>query len=179
MKKCTIILVFLSLLAASVYSQECGIDRWKIKTVRDKDARQIKWTAVSSTVSQQCALPRTIQHWKTDPRQTEEKQLYKIRCKIIGLGKEPDNDFHVIVQDMTTKETMVVEIPDPTCQELANTKLAPKYAQARSFLTNLYGEPGAIKKVKPKNITIYGVGFWEKLNHGQGHSTDAWKWKVE
>ena len=164
-------LLFSLLFLSDIYSQECGIERWRIKTVRDKDVKQIFWKAATTSVTEQVNEPREIQSgWLSAPRQPKELQLYKMSCVIIGLGKEKDNDYHMIIKDTKTGDHMIAEIPDPECSELKNTKLAPKYKQARDFIRKIYGEPSAIQKVKPTKIILYGVGFWEKMNHGQGHS---------
>ncbi|MBS1903224.1 MAG: hypothetical protein JSS75_05940 [Bacteroidetes bacterium] len=166
-------LIILSI-AGSVNAQECGIDRWRIKTIRDPIAKQINWKAVKSSIADQIGLERGFDKgWKTLARQQDESQLYKITCTLVELGKEDDNDYHLVIKDPKTGKTMIAEIPDPDCKELSNTKLAPKYRQAREVLKKVYGEPGAIVKVKPMKITIWGIGFWEKMNHGTGHSTNG------
>jgi hypothetical protein len=152
----------------------CGLDRWSIKIVKDKDAKSINWKAVTTTVAEQIAIPRTIEKWKSAVRQDDESQLYKIRCELTMIGKEDDNDYHIVVRDPSTKQTMIIEIPDPACPEIKGTKLAKNYTQSRQFIDDNFGAPGKkIIAVTKKTVTVWGLGFWDKSNHGTGHSKNG------
>jgi hypothetical protein len=142
-----------------ICAQECGTDRWGVKTVRDQGAGQINWKVTASSVSAQCSIPRTITLWKTLPRQADEMQLYQIPCILVGLGKETDSDFHLIIRDPQSGETMVAEIPDPACKEIASTKTIKRLTNpATILLSNVIKEMPTL--TTSRNIfAIFTNGF--------------------
>jgi len=148
-------------------SQNCGAERWDIKTLSDKDTIDIDFFKITkSTVQEQQQL--IAPHKKTN-RLESEKQVYSIDCFVVAYKKElNDKDIHLIIKDINTAETMVVEIPNYACIEIQKTSRAEAFRNLEQWFINNIGRPTTkIKYVKKQIlITIIGVGFFDFI-HGQ------------
>jgi hypothetical protein len=159
-----ILLLFLGILSCG------GVERWPVKVLRD--GITLSLTAQPSTIKEQCELTRPLGNWLTLPRQKDESQLYRVSGMLISAGTEADHDLHLVVSD--GRRTMIAEIPDPDCLP-ANDEHIPLFRVARHFIDSLLKgkEKGKIKDFKPIPVTLTGYGFWDKPNHGTGHSING------
>ena len=104
-----------------------------------------------------------------------EKQEYSVTATLFGYkiesGATGDQDFHIVIQDPQTKETMIVEIPDPNCSGACNSIQSQSIARARQeFLAAFPDDPPSSKFAvvddpKPE-VTVKGVGLFD-FYHGQ------------
>lgn len=162
-------LTFLTIFFASqtINAQNCGVERWSIKTLSDKDTIKIDFQKiVKSTVHEQLLLE--IPPTKTSRLETETI-VYSIDCFIIGYKKESnDKDIHIIIEDIDTDETMVIEIPSYECFEILNTSRYELFKQLQEWFIINIGQPKSKFVYLEKHIpaTITGVGFFD-FNHGQ------------
>jgi hypothetical protein len=144
-----------------------GAERWSIKTLQDADAGSIKSTSKDDTIDHLITIKQPY-HEKV-PRHGVELQVYRVRCKIEGYKKESDGDFHIVVADPKSGKTMIAEIPDPTCPDVATSPSVQRFHDAReqfgNFATRKKTIDKKLYKVKPGVYTITGVGFIDK-NHG-------------
>lgn len=141
--------------------------RWPIKTLSDKDTVLINFkNIVKSTVHDQINIKRP--KGKITSRQTSETTVYAIDCYIIGFKKELDRDIHVIIKDINTEETMVVEVPNYKDIYIKNTSREKQFEILRKWFVDNIGKPHSKFKLlkKPILVTITGVGFWDTV-HGQ------------
>ena len=151
----------------SIVAQNCGVDRWSIKTLSDIDTLKIDFNhLVSSTVHEQVSLlaPKIRRR-----RLESETKVFIIDCNLIGFKRESgDKDIHVIVEDINTDETMVVEIPSHQCFEIQKTSRYKLFKDLQGWFYSNVGAPKTnfvyLKKHIP--VTITGVGFFD-FNHGQ------------
>ena len=150
-----------------IFSQ-CGTERWDVKTLNDAEADDIDFTRVSSTVHKQLAFPKPAYH-ENNPRDPTEKRVYKLNCKLVKYKEEDDDDWHLVVQDLTTNEQMVVEIPSLDCIDQSNPHFS-KIAVSRKRLKAQVGPVTKDYRVPPAGtkLQIIGVGFFDKSNHPAG-----------
>jgi hypothetical protein len=168
MKLQKIISVLLLVLPLYCYAQ-CGDERWQVKTLTDTEAHLINFTPKKSTVHEQLKFTKPPFH-DNNPRDASEKQVYRVDCILLLYKKEEDNDWHLVVKDLTSNEKMVVEIPDPDCAEVNSNAHLKNLKKVRKRLTAHIG-PVTTKMWKaPANtkIRVIGVGFFDKSNHPKG-----------
>lgn len=160
-----LLIFFISYL--STHAQNCGIERWKIKTLSDADTSFIDFTNIKkNTVHEQVSLTRSV--GKLNTRRPSEEEVYLIECFVIGFVKEKDHDIHIEVKDVNTAETMVIELVNPDCLDAKNTSRYQQLKEVYEAFINKMGRPPSTFKylTNPVLITITGVGFWDFL-HGQ------------
>ncbi len=148
-------------------SQNCGIERWHIKTLSDKDTVKINFKQIiPSTVHEQVLLDTPN---RKTTRLDSETKVYSINCFIIGYKKESkDKDIHIIIEDIDTDETMVAEIPSYECFEIQKTSRFELFKELQEWFVKNIGKPSSKFVFLEKHIpvTITGVGFFD-LHHGQ------------
>jgi len=163
---------FLVFITSTVYpclgdSQNCGIERWSVKTLSDKDTSRINFTKITkSTVHEQVTLPEPSD--KTS-RLESEIEIFSIDCFVVGYKmEESDKDIHIIIEDIDTDETMVIEIPSYECFEIQKTSRDKLFKNLYEWFVLNIGQPQMtflfFEKHIPVNVT--GVGFFD-LHHGQ------------
>jgi len=151
----------------SAYEVEsCGVERWDVKVFTDTAASSINITPVNTTID-------SLVHMTTpypDPdmaRQPIEKQVYTIHCTLEQIKLESDGDYHLTVSD-DLGNTMITEIPDPTCPSTTSSIYLGNIIQCRQFIDKYYTVTGSFQNVN-KKVVISGVTFVDPP-HGQ---TDA------
>lgn len=166
----TVVGILLFTVAWLAYGECGGVERWTIKTLTDGVVLPL--TPVNTTIKEQCSLSRPKGDWLKLPRQRDESIYYRISGMITWAGVEADHDYHLVLSD--GRRTMICEIPDPDCLPSENSH-AVLYRNARHVIDSVLGKPlkGAIKKIKPVNVEITGFGFWDKPDHGTGHSSNG------
>ncbi len=162
-----LILFTLFYASQTITAQNCGVNRWSIKTLSDIDTIKIDFQQIiPSTVHEQISL-----EIPTDKksRLESETKVYSIDCFIVGFKKESDDkDIHIIIKDTETGETMVAEIPSYECFEIAKTSRYELFKQLQVWFIDNIGQPKSkfVYPEKPIPIIITGVGFFD-FNHGQ------------
>ena len=167
MRLLTITLLTLFLITQTIIGQNCGVERWSIKTLSDKDTLKINFkTIIPTTVHEQVSMESRKEK---KSRLNSETNVYSIDCFIVGFKKESnDKDIHIIIEDIETDETMVAEIPSYECFEIQKTSRYELFKQLQEwFITNI-GQPKSnfIFLEKHIPVTITGVGFFD-FYHGQ------------
>lgn len=148
--------------------QDCGVERWAIKTLSDPDTIKINFLKnVPSTIHKEISLKRpSIERNK---RHETETTVLKINCNIVGFKRENgDKDIHVIIEDDDTEETMVAEIPSHKCTAIIGTSRKNQFFDLNYWFVENIGYPSNTFKYLKKHIpvTITGIGFFDKV-HGQ------------
>ena len=166
--RCITTVVILLLIKIAVPAQ-CGTERWDVKTLQDDEADQINFTPLKSSVHKQLKFAKPEYH-EVNPRDVTEKRVYQIDCILIKYKVEDDKDWHLVVQDLSTNEQMVVEIPDPDCVDITGN---PRFSKLILVRKRLVAKVGPVKtqfRKPPPNtkLRITGVGFFDKPNHPIG-----------
>lgn len=159
----------LPLLLFAIAAFPCGTERWAVKTLADEDATTVAMTPVSSTVAELnsfAAPTRADLDAKPASRFPEELKTYKVTGILVGFKREADEDFHVVLRDLATTDTMVVEFPASECVQAREQEQTGSLQEA---FAQRFGKPSAkfrnVEKHKMK-IEVVGVGFFDFI-HGQ------------
>ena len=163
----TVLFITILLATKLSLSQSCGIERWSIKTLSDRDTIKIDFTKTTpSSVHEQVQLhPPSKKTYRLD----NESIVYSIDCLIVGYKKERnDQDVHIVIQDAVTKEFMVAEIPSYICTEVLHTSRSQRYRDLQDWFRYNIGKPKTkfIYLKNPIAVTITGLGFFD-FCHGQ------------
>ncbi len=161
---CFLVLVYVS----RIYSQDCGVKRWDVKTLSDKDTNCINFKLlIKSSVHEQVNKQRPIKSPKE--RLSGEDTVYSIVCYIVCFKKEKDDkDIHLVLQDPETMETMVGEVISEECQSVQLTSRYRKIKKLNEWFNANIGNPKAKFYYPPTPILVHitGIGFYD-FNHGQ------------
>lgn len=145
----------------------CGQARWNVKTL--SDAVSVNLTPKQTTIAdlRRIAPPAHYDEQRL-PRQASERQVYRVRAKLIGWKIENDHDFHIVIADPGNPQlTMIVEPPDPSCESSQRSGHAQQYAAVREAFLKCFGEPTPRFRNFPNMLVdVDGVAFWDAI-HGQ------------
>ncbi len=150
----------------------CGVQRWHIKTLDDGDESKINWNPVLASVSSLIAapVPSGYNEYNDTTRYAPyETQTYTVRAVLVGWKTESDHDYHLVVADPNNpNNTMIVEPPDPTCNDACDSGFGSIYNATRTKLTNCFGQVPSGFTNFPSGIVVdlTGVAFFDAL-HGQ------------
>jgi hypothetical protein len=147
--------------------QSCGVERWAVKTLQDPRARLIS-RRVSTTV---IALRRLRPPASLSPTRIPgvETTIYTVTASLVAAKGEDDGDIHLVIADPRTNQTMIAELPSPSCDRGAPPLRRQQMTQARAALVHACGAPS------DSHFTLYsrralaridGIGFWD-YQHGQ------------
>ncbi len=161
----TILIVFLFCL--NIFSQDCGKERWHIKTLSDADTLFVNFDTIRlSSIPEQINMPKP--EGKPEARLASETSLYTIECYIVGFAEEKDRDIHIVIADINTDVTMVAEIVSPECSDVQTTSRYLLFKYIYDWFSDHIGIPkhSFIILDECKFVTITGIGFWDHI-HGQ------------
>jgi uncharacterized protein YraI len=160
-------LIIIILFSHTSYSQDCGKERWAVKTLSDEDTNRIDFSRIiRSTVHEQISLPKCSHNKR---RLSSETLVYAIDCLVVGFKRESeDKDIHVIIRDATTNETMVAEILGYECAAVQQTGRAKQFKQLHDWFIENIGHSTSkfVYLQEPIPVRITGVGFFDFI-HGQ------------
>jgi hypothetical protein len=147
----------------------CGVERWRIKTLTDVDAKRVDVThPLPATVEQLRSLAPPYWHEQL-PRMREERRVYTVTARLQGSKLESDSDYHLVLEG-DSGDTLVVEIPAANCAE--DSPVQQQIADARQEFEALMGKrlPNGERRFKrlkkPLTVRVTGVAFFDKI-HGQ------------
>jgi len=147
---------------------KCGVERQKIKTLADKDATAImKGPIQASTIHDLIAHAAPTKQELLDATATRfpaERMKVEVSAMVVGYKKESDLDFHIVLSDPSTGQTMIAEIPSGSCIPL---EYASEFTALQKQFASDFGKPIArFKQVTPEKVKITGIVFFDFL-HGQ------------
>jgi len=141
--------------AAAYGPPACSGYRWDVKTGQDPQANQVDLTTVTpTTVGFLTSLPAHLNQPDDQRIAPTELTQYQITGTIVDYQLQHDNDYHVVIQDKSSSNVMITEIPDPACMP-PSSPFAVMANNARNvFSTNQATAIGS-------TVTIKGVGFFD------------------
>ena len=145
-------------------AQQCGVERWSIKTGTDAGATAVNQvTSSPTTINTLTALtaPQPIPPTTRVP--PTETTLWTLNATLLEFKLESDSDYHLVLSD-GNGNTMIGEIPSPSCVG-ATSPFASSIAQARSKFDATYTPGSSFQQVNVP-VQITGVGMFDFL-HGQ------------
>jgi hypothetical protein len=166
---CTL-LVLCSLSTTSTLAQRCGVERWSVKTGTDTDSGHVD---LSNSRVTNIAELITLQPPNPLPKDTRfaptETTVFVVNATLtdykLETGATGDSDYHLVLMD-EQGDTMVAEIPSPTCVGAGS----PFAAQIASARTAFDAQFTAISSFQTANIAVRvsGVGFFDFFHHQHG-----------
>src|SRR6516165_11365613 len=148
---------------------KCGIERQAVKTLADKDAPSImKGPIQASTVHDLIAHAAPSKQELLDATATRfpaEKMKVEVTAMVVGYKKESDLDFHIVLSDPSTGQTMIAEIPSGSCVPI---EYASEFSALQKQFVSDFGKPIArfTNLSQPPKVKITGIVFFDFL-HGQ------------
>jgi hypothetical protein len=140
-----------------------GVERWSVKVLTDAAAGTVNFTPSVTTITNLVNIV-TPTPSSTMPRYAGiEDKTYSVTCNITIKKAETDNDYHLVLSDGIN--TMIGEIPDPTCSAAASSTHVNQYIAARNFV-NANIASGNVYNVNIPPVVVYGVAFIDPP-HGQ------------
>ena len=149
---------------------QCGTERWPVKTLSDVDARSVNMTPIPITVSELVAAPAPSESSNDTRLNDIEKETLTVNALLMGFKLETDHDFHLVIEDARTHDTMIAEIPDPQCSGVCASIAHTQIAQTRSGFAAAFAATPPDEQytalTPPLPVTLMGVGFFD-FYHGQ------------
>lgn len=142
----------------------CGVERWSVKTGTDADVGLINiQSATQTTIASLISLPAPSNLPLNNRIQPTETTVFQLNATLTEYKLEADSDYHLVLSD-GSGNTMIAEIPDPTCVG-SSSPLLPGIQKARSEFDARYTATDSFQTANVP-VTIIGVGFFDFL-HGQ------------
>ena len=143
---------------------QCGLERWSVKTGTDADVSLINLQSTTpTTIASLNALPAPSSLPPNNRIQPTETTIFQLNATLTEYKLEADSDYHLILDD-GSGNTMIAEIPDPTCVG-SSSPLLPGIQKARAAFDAVYTPTSSFQTANVP-VTITGVGFFDFL-HGQ------------
>jgi hypothetical protein len=140
-----------------------GTERWAIKVLTDTGAAHVNYTPILTTIDSLVHIT-TPTPGTSEPRVAGlEYQAYTVNCTITALRTESDYDYHLVISDGTN--TMISEVPDPTCSVAATSAHVNEFLAARNWVSTNIGTV-TNTSLNIKNVVVTGVTFLDPP-HGQ------------
>lgn len=162
-RSCLLLAVILLLVPSALLAQ-CGVERWSVKTGTDPDAGLVNLNSSSSTtIASMRALPAPSpipSNNRVSPTETTE---WVINATLTEYKLESDSDYHLVLAD-GSGNTMIVEVPSPTCVGAGS----PFFAGIQNARSQFDAKFTATTSFQTANIPVQvkGVGMFDFL-HGQ------------
>jgi len=140
-----------------------GVERWKIKVFTDSLANTIDFTPKQTTIQWLTSKSVPTSYFTMPRYQPLEDSTYMVTCFITIKKVESDSDYHLVLSD--TVNTMIGEIPNPTCASVAASPKASEFTAARNWVdANIAA--GNVYNVNLPPVVVTGVAFIDTA-HGQ------------
>ena len=150
-----------------VCGQQCGIERWEVKTLSDPDSSAVNFSPQEATVAWLVSLRQPLLSHSTPRLAPIETQVFQVTAFLIGVSEEEDRDFHIVIADLDDpSKTMIVEIPSSICSGACASGYVREFEEAREAVINNLGEPKRRFQPVVRVVVVTGVGFFDFL-HGQ------------
>jgi len=142
----------------------CGVERWSVKTGTDPEAGLVNTSAVTTTsVAAMDAQPKPSSLPDNARIKPTETTVYSITATLTVYKREDDSDYHLVLTD-TAANTMIVEIPHPSCVG-DSSPFKSSITSTRAKFDAAYAATTSFKTANVP-VTVTGVGFFDFL-HGQ------------
>lgn len=170
-RKATCFLMTLSCFCIpTAFGQRCGIERWSVKTGTDSGAGQVDLSNPrNANIVDLIALqpPNPI---PKDARFTPtENTVFVVDATLtdykLETGATGDSDYHLVLMD-DQGNTMVAEIPSPTCVG-AGSPFAAQITTARSNFDSRFSVTPSFQTANVP-VRVTGVGFFDFFHHQHG-----------
>jgi hypothetical protein len=141
------------------WSNQCGVERWSIKTGTDTGAAAISLLPELTTIVDLGALPTAANPPFSTRVKSEETTIYALKDVQLTFARlEQDSDYHLVLSDGT--HTIITEIPYPgSCTAGSAWQcLISKARAAVDAQINLVLLQGHLQHYV---VSVIGVGFYD------------------
>ena len=136
----------------------CGVERWPVKTLSDRRARQVNFHPRRTNVDALRSKPTPGVGFSTPRITGVETTTYKLRAQLIEYAREDDHDIHLVIAAPSNPEkTMIVEFPDPSCPGARKSRNRKAMGRARQAVISACGAPSTSFHDLNGTATIRGV----------------------
>jgi len=142
--------------------EECGKQRWAIKTAADDKARFINQQPIDTTIRTLVSLPRPGGLKRNSERIGAEFYVYGVAAVLVTYFSEADGDLHLVLSD-GDGHYMVAEIPYPGCVETDAVYHDAIQAVREHFLRHFGNQKS--KRAVNESVTVYGVAFFDACHN--------------
>jgi hypothetical protein len=162
-RRCLLLAVILLAVPSALFAQ-CGVERWSVKTGTDPDAGKVNLSSsTNTTITSMRAIPAPSPIPSNNRVAPTETTQWVINATLTEYKLESDSDYHLVLSD-ASGNTMIVEIPSPTCVG-AGSPFLPGIQNARSEFNARFTATTSFQTANIP-VQIKGVGMFDFL-HGQ------------
>ncbi len=163
MRRLNVLIVIGILFSTRLFGQ-CGVERWQVKTGTDSDAGLVNLSSIApNSIASLTALATPGSIPPTNRIQPTETTLWSLNATLTEFKLEGDSDIHLVIVD-GNGNSMIAEIPDPTCVG-SGSPFAAGISNARSQFTSQF-TPSSSFQTANVPVQITGVAMFDFL-HGQ------------
>jgi len=155
--------------AAPATGDQCGTERWPVKTLSDQDAAQVNFTPVPSSVGALRGLAAPAPLPQSSRVAPTELTVFTVTAQLVEMKLEEDRDIHMVIAEPSDPTaTMITEFPDADqCSGAVASAHAQEMRTARTALIAAFGQPSSSQFTSISgSASVTGVGFFDFL-HGQ------------
>ena len=149
---------------------QCGIDRWSVKTLTDRDRDRIDFAVRPTTVA---ALGRLRPPARRDPARRSsihERRVYCVEAYIIDARPQDDGDIHLsLIDAIDGRSEMIAEVPEPRCTGVCRSPYVEVFGRVRQQVERQLARWTS----DTLRVILVGVGFFDR-NHGQSGAAPNW-----
>src|SRR5215813_15641309 len=162
-RRCLLLAVILLVVPSALFAQ-CGVERWSVKTGTDPDSGLVNLnSSTNTTVASMRAFTAPNPIPANNRVSPAEATQWVINATLTQYKLESDSHYHLILQD-ASGNTMIVEIPSPTCVG-AGSPFLPGIQNARAEFDARFTTTTTFQTANIP-VQIKGVGMFDFL-HGQ------------
>src|SRR5512146_457052 len=148
----------------STLSAQCGVERWSVKTGTDPDAGLVDLNSSTNTaITNMRAFPAPSPIPANNRVAPAETTVWVIDATLTEYKLEGDSDYHLVMTD-ASGNTMIMEIPSPTCVGTGSPFLSG-IQNARAKFDAMFTATTSFQTANIP-VEIVGVGMFDFL-HGQ------------
>jgi len=162
-RRCLLLAVILLVVPSALYAQ-CGVERWSVKTGTDPDAGLVNLnSSTNTTIASLRAVPAPSPIPSNNRVAPTETTQWVINATLTQYKLETDSDYHLVLSD-ASGNTMIVEIPSPTCVG-AGSPFLPGIQNSRAEFDARFTATTSFQTANIP-VQIKGIGMFDFL-HGQ------------
>ena len=141
----------------------CGVERWRVKTGTDTTVTEVDPTVIPTTVENLAGFSAPTVLPATTRVGTVERTTLILDGTLTEYVMTDDSDYHLVIRG-TTGQTMIVEVPHPSC--VGNeSPYKSQITNARAAIDNAFATTRSFKSTAMP-VRLTGIGFFDDL-HGQ------------
>ena len=170
LKMTLVLLALVCFFIPTALGQRCGKERWSVKTGTDAGASQIDLTNPKTATIGDLITLQPPNPLPADSRfAPTENTVFVVDATLTDFkfetGSTGDSDYHLVLQD-DRGNTMVAEIPSPTCVG-ASSPFAGQIVSARAKFDAQFTATSSFQTANVP-VRVTGVGFFDFFHHQHG-----------